>query len=634
MRAEAVGELESGDSVDVPSSMEEVETRLVAAAKRHHLEERNIAYWLLEIEERGWRRERGFSSIGDYALELIGIKPRKAQYLVFIASRLEKLPRVQEAFDSGELSWTKAREITSVATAETESEWLDKAGRLSNRDLERAVRRHAGQGSGGYATVTISMPSEVLEMWNEAYELAERMSGTELEKWQVLEPTLAEFLGTHLPGDVSGGEVELEDEKALPEAVRNAVLERDEWRCAFPGCTMRKMLDIHHIVFRSHGGSDEPANLVCLCRTHHGLVHRGICKITGSVGVDLEFERPRLVTEAAPSPEQVVAEPEPRVEDHEKDGDQSDPDERWRDEAVARILTALPRRNTSLRSKTTATSSPIGPRRREHASWRTAHAYAAEERGRAHTCAPTWTTSTGGPSSVEANHPAVICYKYRRMTFESGSRLAHYEIVEPIGAGGMGEVYRARDTKLGRDVAIKVLPEEFSKDEERMARFEREARVLASLNHPNIASIYGFESGALVLELVEGPTLAERIQGSAIPVDETIGIAKQIVDALEAGHEAGVIHRDLKPANIKLKEDGTVKVLDYGLAKAFDGESADGVDSELSQSPTLTRPGHASRRHSRNRCVHESGAGEGQARRQTRGRLRVRSRALRNVGGA
>jgi len=155
----------------------------------------------------------------------------------------------------------------------------------------------------------------------------------------------------------------------------------------------------------------------------------------------------------------------------------------------------------------------------------------------------------------------------------------------------MGEVYRARDTKLDRDVAIKVLPEEFAADPERLARFEREAKLLASLNHPNIASIYGFEENALVLELVEGPTLAERIADGPIPVEESIAIAKQIAEALEAGHEAGVIHRDLKPANIKLKEDGSVKVLDYGLAKALEGDAAPTGDSELSQSPTLTREG-------------------------------------------
>ena len=159
----------------------------------------------------------------------------------------------------------------------------------------------------------------------------------------------------------------------------------------------------------------------------------------------------------------------------------------------------------------------------------------------------------------------------------------------------MGEVYRARHTNLDRDVAIKVLPEAFTNDDERLARFEREAKLLASLNHPNIASIHGFEDSdgvkALVLELVEGPTLAERIAHGPIPVEETLAIARQMAAALEAGHETGVIHRDLKPANAKLKEDGTVKVLDYGLAKALEDDTPSGADSELSQSPTLTRHG-------------------------------------------
>lgn len=181
-----------------------------------------------------------------------------------------------------------------------------------------------------------------------------------------------------------------------------------------------------------------------------------------------------------------------------------------------------------------------------------------------------------------------------------------------------GEVYGARDTKLDREVAIKVLPEEFAADEERLARFEREAKLLASLNHPNIASIHGFEESdgfrALVLELIEGPTLAERIEEGPVPVDEALGIARQIAEALEAGHEVGVIHRDLKPANIKLREDGTVKVLDYGLAKALEGDAQSGGDSELSQSPTAHSARHTNWCHSRYRRVHEPGAGQRQAR--------------------
>src|SRR5215468_8485409 len=160
------------------------------------------------------------------------------------------------------------------------------------------------------------------------------------------------------------------------------------------------------------------------------------------------------------------------------------------------------------------------------------------------------------------------------MPLSAGSRLGAYEVVSLLGAGGMGEVYKARDTKLNRDVALKILPEAFTLDGDRIARFRREAQVLASLNHPNIAAIYGFEDSgsthALVLELVEGQTLADRIAKGPIPLDEALPIAKQIAVALEAAHEQGIIHRDLKPANIKLRDDGTVKVLDFGLAKALE----------------------------------------------------------------
>ena len=155
-----------------------------------------------------------------------------------------------------------------------------------------------------------------------------------------------------------------------------------------------------------------------------------------------------------------------------------------------------------------------------------------------------------------------------------GARLGPYEIVSALGKGGMGEVYRARDTRLGRDIALKVLPDLFEADPDRLARFEREARVLASLNHPHIAAIHGVEDvdgiRALVLELVEGATLAECIARGAIPLDEALLIAKQIAEALEAAHEHGIVHRDLKPANVKIRDDGTVKVLDFGLAKALD----------------------------------------------------------------
>ena len=176
------------------------------------------------------------------------------------------------------------------------------------------------------------------------------------------------------------------------------------------------------------------------------------------------------------------------------------------------------------------------------------------------------------------------------MPLTAGSHLGHYEILEPIGKGGMGEVYRARDGKLGRDVAIKVLPDELAQDTERLRRFQREAKVLASLNHPNIAAIYGLEQSEsmhyLVLELVPGETLAERIARGPIPVEEALDIATKIADALEEAHERGIVHRDLKPANIMLTPDGKVKVLDFGLAKAFIEETP---DADSSMSPTLTR---------------------------------------------
>jgi serine/threonine protein kinase len=175
------------------------------------------------------------------------------------------------------------------------------------------------------------------------------------------------------------------------------------------------------------------------------------------------------------------------------------------------------------------------------------------------------------------------------MTLSIGTQLAHYEILSQLGKGGMGEVYKGKDQKLGRDVAIKVLPEEFAKDADRVARFQREAKLLASLNHPNIAAIYGLEESDgthfLVLELIEGDTLADRLKRGAIPVEESLKLALQIAEALEAAHEKGVIHRDLKPANIKITPDGKVKVLDFGLAKAFAGEQA---EVNLSHSPTLS----------------------------------------------
>ena len=188
--------------------------------------------------------------------------------------------------------------------------------------------------------------------------------------------------------------------------------------------------------------------------------------------------------------------------------------------------------------------------------------------------------------------PIITAFGAKALSLRPGTRIGPYEITAQIGAGGMGEVYRATDTNLKRTVAIKVLPEAVATDGERLARFQREAEVLARLNHPNIAAIYGLEksdgTAALVMELVEGPTLADRIAQGPIPIDEALPIAKQIAEALEAAHEQGIIHRDLKPANIKVRPDGTVKVLDFGLAKAL--EPAAAAHRASRQSPTITSP--------------------------------------------
>jgi serine/threonine protein kinase/Tol biopolymer transport system component len=186
-----------------------------------------------------------------------------------------------------------------------------------------------------------------------------------------------------------------------------------------------------------------------------------------------------------------------------------------------------------------------------------------------------------------ANRPTITI-----LALTPGTRLGPYVVTAQIGAGGMGEVYRATDTNLKRSVAIKVLPAAVAADAARLARFQREAEVLAAMNHPHIAAIYGFERSdgttALVMELVEGPTLADRIEKGATPLDEALPIARQIAEALEAAHEQGIIHRDLKPANIKVRNDGTVKVLDFGLAKAM--ESTGAMSASVSMSPTITTP--------------------------------------------
>src|SRR5258708_11122667 len=178
------------------------------------------------------------------------------------------------------------------------------------------------------------------------------------------------------------------------------------------------------------------------------------------------------------------------------------------------------------------------------------------------------------------------------MPLSVGDKLGHYEILSLLGQGGMGEVYRARDTTLKRDVALKVLPAAFLRDPERMARFQREAEVLASLDHPNIGPIYGIVESegarALVLALIDGPTLADQIAAGLLPQDDAIAIARQIIEALEYAHDRGVIHRDLKPANVKITPEGVVKVLDFGLAKVLEDEVAPASAGGLANSPTLT----------------------------------------------
>ncbi len=171
-----------------------------------------------------------------------------------------------------------------------------------------------------------------------------------------------------------------------------------------------------------------------------------------------------------------------------------------------------------------------------------------------------------------------------------GTTISHYKVLEKIGQGGMGTVYRAQDTTLDREVAIKVLPKQFTQDPQRLARFEREAKLLASLNHPNIAAIHSFEHADdvhfLVLELVPGETLAERVAKGPLPIEDALEVCRQIAEGVEAAHEKGVIHRDLKPANVKVTPEGKVKILDFGLAKAFGGETP---VTDMSQSPTLTQ---------------------------------------------
>ena len=221
------------------------------------------------------------------------------------------------------------------------------------------------------------------------------------------------------------------------------------------------------------------------------------------------------------------------------------------------------------------------------------------------------------------------------MQIQPGTNLRQYRIVAPLGAGGMGEVYRAHDTKLGREVAIKVLPAAVAQDPDRLARFKREAQVLASLNHPNIAAIYGLEDADdvqfLVLELVEEEDLAEHLLRGRMPIDDALAIARQIADALVVAHEKGIVHRDLKPANVKLTPDGKAKVLDFGLAKAAAGRCLGRGRTRPRQRPHHDAcrddgrdgPGHWG--------LHEPRAGAREACRPAHRRLGIRLRALRDA---
>ena len=225
------------------------------------------------------------------------------------------------------------------------------------------------------------------------------------------------------------------------------------------------------------------------------------------------------------------------------------------------------------------------------------------------------------------------------MTHSNRIRFGPYEVIAQIGAGGMGEVYRARDTRLKRDVALKILPESFASDPDRLVRFQREAEVLASLNHPNIAQIYGIAESngtrALVMELVEGEDLSQRIGRGAIPIDEALPIAKQIAEALEAAHDQGIIHRDLKPANIKVRDDGTVQSIGLWIGQTCGAVrvSYGFLTAVAVADDHVTRADDRGRCTARHRRLHEPGTGEGKARGQAERYLGVRCRAVRDADG-
>ena len=238
-------------------------------------------------------------------------------------------------------------------------------------------------------------------------------------------------------------------------------------------------------------------------------------------------------------------------------------------------------------------------------------------------------------SAAEEQHQAQSKRRMARnvgsVPLQPGSTVGAYEVVSLLGLGGMGEVYRARDVRLNRDVALKVLPEIFAVDASRVARFEREAQLLASLNHPHIAAIYGVETTvpgtpALILELVEGATLADRLSAGAMPWRMALGFGVQIAGAMEAAHARGVVHRDLKPANIKITNDGQVKVLDFGIAKVIASEDVDPIDPAASNATTVT--GTMRRRDRGHTRLHEPGAGARRTCRQARRHLGVRLRPL------